>query len=40
MWSNAASTRLKQYRAIATHYDKTATSYRAMIDLGTLMIWL
>jgi transposase len=26
--------------AIATRYDKTALSFRAMIDLATLMIWL
>ena len=32
--------RLKQYRAIATRYDKTALSFQAMIDLATLMIWL
>lgn len=32
--------RLKQFRAIATRFDKTATSYRAMIDLATLLIWL
>lgn len=32
--------RLKQYRAIATRYDKTAQSYQAMIDLATLLIWL
>jgi transposase len=31
---------LKQYRAIATRYDKTALSYQAMIDLATLLIWL
>jgi transposase len=31
---------LKQYRAIATRYDKTAMSYQAMIDLATLLIWL
>ena len=30
--------RLKQYRAIATRYDKTATSYQGMIDLATLLI--
>ncbi|KOV81795.1 transposase [Nocardia sp. NRRL S-836] len=28
--------RLKQFRAIATRYDKTALSYQAMIDLATL----
>ncbi|MFQ6229621.1 transposase [Nocardia sp. NPDC002869] len=32
--------RLKQYRAIATRYDKTATSYRGMLDLSTLLMWL
>ena len=31
---------LKQYRAIATRYDKTAMSYQAMIELATLLIWL
>ena len=31
---------LKQYRAIATRYDKTALSYQAMIDLATLRLWL
>ncbi|MGH3762439.1 hypothetical protein [Actinophytocola sp.] len=32
--------RLKQYRAIATRHDKTATSYQGMIDLATLLMWL
>ena len=32
--------RLKQFRAIATRFDKTATSYRGIIDLATLLIWL
>lgn len=32
--------RLEQYRAIATRYDKTATSYRGMLDLATPLIWL
>ena len=32
--------RFKQYRAIATRYDKTATSYQGMIDLATLLMWL
>jgi len=32
--------RLKQFRAIATRYDKTAMSYRAVIDLATLILWL
>ncbi len=32
--------RFKQYRAIATRYDKTAISYQGMIDLATLKMWL
>ncbi|OLR89440.1 IS5 family transposase [Actinokineospora bangkokensis] len=32
--------RLKQFRAIATRYDKTALSFQAMIDLATLTLWL
>ena len=32
--------RLEQHRAIATRYDKTATSYQGMIDLTTLLMWL
>jgi transposase len=32
--------RLKQYRVIATRYDKTALSYQAMIDVATLNMWL
>ena len=32
--------RFKQYRAIATRYDKTARSYQGMIDLATLLMWL
>jgi transposase len=32
--------RLKQHRAIATRYDKTAISYQGMIDLATLLLWL
>jgi transposase len=32
--------RFKQYRAIATRYDKTALSYQAMIDIATITMWL
>lgn len=32
--------RLKQYRAIATRYDKTAVSFHGMLDLATLVMWL
>lgn len=32
--------RLKQWRAVATRYDKRAANYRAMVVIASLMIWL
>lgn len=32
--------RLKQWRAIATRYDKRAVNYRAGVIIASLMIWL
>ncbi|UCF26389.1 MAG: transposase, partial [Ralstonia sp.] len=32
--------KLKQYRAIATRYDKTATNFLAAIHLAASVIWL
>lgn len=32
--------RFKQYRAIATRYDKTALSYQGWLDLITTLMWL
>ena len=32
--------KLKQYRAIATHYDKTARNFLAAIHLADTVIWL
>lgn len=32
--------RLKQFRALATRYDKTADAYRALLTLATLILWL
>lgn len=32
--------RLKQWRGIATRYDKTATNYRGAIQLASLLQWL
>lgn len=32
--------RLKQFRALATRYDKTATAYRALLTLAALVLWL
>ncbi len=31
--------RLKQWRGIATRYDKTAQSYRAAVTLASLLMW-
>lgn len=32
--------RLKQWRAIATRYEKRAANYKAMVLIASLMIWL
>ncbi|MGL4824624.1 MAG: transposase, partial [Alphaproteobacteria bacterium] len=32
--------KLKQYRAIATRYDKTATNFLGAIQLASAIIWL
>ena len=32
--------RLKQWRGIATRYEKRAVNYRAMVLIASLMIWL
>lgn len=32
--------RLKQWRAVATRYDKRAVNYRAMVVIAALMLWL
>jgi len=32
--------RLKQFRRIATSYEKTATSYLAMLTIGAILLWL
>jgi len=34
------SNRLKQFRAVATRYDKRAVNYRATVVLASLLIWL
>ena len=31
---------LKQFRAVATRFDKRAVNYRAMVVLASLLIWL
>ncbi|MGO4421479.1 hypothetical protein AB4Z54_22945 [Streptomyces sp. MCAF7] len=32
--------RLKQFRAVATRFDKLATRYRAGLELASLILWL
>jgi transposase len=32
--------RLKQFRRVATRYDKRASSYLAFVTLAAIMIWL
>ena len=32
--------RLKQFRALATRYDKRAANYRAMVVIAALLLWL
>ena len=32
--------RLKQYRAVATRYDKTAESFLAFVHLAAVRVWL
>jgi transposase len=32
--------RLKQFRSIATRYDKRVVSYRAMRLIGAIILWL
>ncbi len=32
--------RLKQFRAVATRYDKTAESFLAVVDLAAARLWL
>jgi transposase len=32
--------RLKQWRGIATRYEKPAVNYRAMVIIVSLMMWL
>jgi transposase len=31
---------LKQFRGLATRYDRTATSYTAVVTVACLMLWL
>jgi transposase len=35
-----AINRLKQWRRVATRYEKTVASYAAMVTIATIRIWL
>jgi len=32
--------RLKQWRGLATRYEKRSANYRAMVVIASIMIWL
>lgn len=32
--------RLKQWRSVATRYEKLAVNYRTMVVIASLMVWL
>ncbi|CAA9460096.1 MAG: Mobile element protein [uncultured Rubrobacteraceae bacterium] len=32
--------RLKQWRGVATRYEKRAVNYRAMVVIASLVLWL
>jgi transposase len=38
--SNAPINKLKQFRAVATRYDKRDYMFRAAIDVASICIWL
>jgi transposase len=39
-WVERLINRLKQYRAVATRYDKRASSYLAMATIAAIRIWI
>ena len=38
--SSPASAKLKQFRAVATRYDKRAFMYQGTVDVASIRIWL
>jgi transposase len=38
--SSAVSIGLKQWRGLATRYEKRAANYRALVVIASIVIWL
>jgi transposase len=39
-WAERGVNRLKQWRAVATRYEKRAHNYLALVQIASIMIWL
>ncbi len=39
-WVERMINRLKQFRRVATRYEKRATYYAAMVTLAAILLWL
>jgi transposase len=40
IWSNASSARIKQFRRIATRYDKRSERFSLFVVLAAAFIWI
>jgi transposase len=39
-WAERGVNRLKQFRRVATRYEKRAVNYLAFVQIASIMIWL